>query len=365
MSYRLYDEVVAFLRTPQAAGLKPADRSVLLLVAGRANDKTREAWGRTHDEHGAALDPHDERRWDLAELAGLQPTGLRTALQRLSRAGVELRVAVGKDARGAPVYAYRGTRTTYRLPELVPAREAAATTKADAVASPTTPKGNTVAAPWGRKGDATASQGDATVSPQRSEGSRDKSSSPRPCGALAAFVAEHAATDDEMATLTEKINKEHRPRKPAAYLATMAASGDLAVALTGLRAQAARDRERAELNAWRAWAAEQPDCPDRIPGGNLARPDTGRLLCPTCQLRATHPAPASTAHREPALTLIPGNPDAAGGPTGIWPVAVPDNQPPSTAAVARAAASAAIRAAQERQAARATNRRTRQEAVTA
>lgn len=111
MSWRLVAEVVAFLKTPEAAPLKPADRAVLLLVAQRAPDDSREAWQRQGDVD-------DVRRWDLGELSGLGERGLRHALERIADTGFELRVAIGKDGRGKVMYARRGVQTTFRLPEL-------------------------------------------------------------------------------------------------------------------------------------------------------------------------------------------------------------------------------------------------------
>ncbi|MEV2238689.1 MarR family winged helix-turn-helix transcriptional regulator [Micromonospora sp. NPDC049891] len=104
MGFKLVNEVKAWLpRAPHT--IKAPERLALWAIAERANDGTREAW--------------PSPTWDLAALLGIQPNGLSRVLQRLGDAGYEVRVQRGTDARGRPVYAYRGAQTTYRLPVLI------------------------------------------------------------------------------------------------------------------------------------------------------------------------------------------------------------------------------------------------------
>lgn len=105
MAIKLIAEVISYLKRDN--DLKPAERLVLLLIAERANEQSREAWS------GGADD------WQLGQLARLSPTGLRDVLQRLAQRGLEVRMALGKDAKGRPVFAVWNRQTTYRLPILL------------------------------------------------------------------------------------------------------------------------------------------------------------------------------------------------------------------------------------------------------
>jgi len=60
------------------------------------------------------------------------------------------------------------------------------------------------------------------------------------------------------------------------------------VLLEKLRAE----RGRADVAEWLAWADTQRQChPEhQIPGGDLIRPDTGKLRCPMCQRQAERAA---------------------------------------------------------------------------
>lgn len=127
--------------------LTPAELVVLIVIAERANVRTRMAFQST--------DPA-RKRWVLAERARLSTTGLRTVLQRLAARGIEVRVARGKDASGRLVFAHRGAQTTYQLPRF----------------------GDALTSPFPEKGDALTSDGDVLTSPNSEKG--DALTSPYP-----------------------------------------------------------------------------------------------------------------------------------------------------------------------------------------
>jgi hypothetical protein len=84
------------------AGCTPSERLVALELADRARDGTRQAW--------PTMD-------DLVRWTGLKNAkSVGQALKGLADKGWELRVSVGVDGHGRPVYAFRGHRTTYRIP---------------------------------------------------------------------------------------------------------------------------------------------------------------------------------------------------------------------------------------------------------
>ena len=97
MGYRLYRHVLDHA----PAELTSGERLVLLVIADDANDNTRIGWP------GVDLIMHR---------SGLGETGVKRALGRLAERGLEARVPIAEDAKGRPIFAVRGRRTTYRVP---------------------------------------------------------------------------------------------------------------------------------------------------------------------------------------------------------------------------------------------------------
>ena len=151
MSGRLVGEVVDWLQTPPAEGLTMAERMVLLVIAERAHEKTREMWRHRIDDRSLY-----ER---IRAAAGLSDRGLSAALKRLRERGLEVCVPIGTDRRGRPLYAARGRSMRFRLPPLpaaVTLPEPVENTPADPVDNPaqTGPpgeKGRTLVRPNARK----------------------------------------------------------------------------------------------------------------------------------------------------------------------------------------------------------------------
>src|SRR5690606_29554617 len=103
MGYELYRHVLG-----HAPGeLDAAARLVLAVIADDANEKTRRSY------LGMDL---------LAHRTGLLPDSIGKALRRLAKADIEIRVPVGADKNGKPVFAMRGHRTVYLIP-VFPERE--------------------------------------------------------------------------------------------------------------------------------------------------------------------------------------------------------------------------------------------------
>lgn len=87
--------------------LTPAQRLVLVVIAERAYDDTREAWPGGSDKWGLEV---------IARRTGLKPDSVRKAIQQMARKGVEVRVPIKMGADGRPVYAHEGQQTTFRIP---------------------------------------------------------------------------------------------------------------------------------------------------------------------------------------------------------------------------------------------------------
>lgn len=110
MSGRLVGEVVGWLQTEPAAGLTLAERTILLVVAERSHEVTREMWRHRID---------DVTLYERIRAAtGLGKDGLTKAFGRLAARGLEVRVPIGEGEDGRPVYARRGVAMKFRLPEL-------------------------------------------------------------------------------------------------------------------------------------------------------------------------------------------------------------------------------------------------------
>lgn len=110
MSGRLVGEVVDWLQTPPADDLTMAEAAVLLVIAERAHDKTREMWRHRIDDHSLF-----ER---IRRVTRQTDAGLSKTLQRLARRGLECRVPIAAGSDGRPVYAAKGKSMRFRLPEL-------------------------------------------------------------------------------------------------------------------------------------------------------------------------------------------------------------------------------------------------------
>ena len=110
MSGRLVGEVIDWLQTPPAEGLTMAEAAVLMVIAERAHDKTREMWRHRIDDRSLY-----ER---IKAVTRQSDAGLTKTLQRLAARGLECRVPIATGKDGRPVYAARGKSMRFRLPEL-------------------------------------------------------------------------------------------------------------------------------------------------------------------------------------------------------------------------------------------------------
>lgn len=229
--------------------LTPAERLVLVVLAESANDTTREAW------------PGMEA---LTRRSGLTERGVRAALTRLAKRGHEVRVALGKDKNGRPVYSCPGKRTTYRLPRF------------DYGGNVVPPYGGTVVPPsdpeWRHPGAGMAApqrpNGGTPVPPFPQEPSKNRQQ------------RNGAPSDDEKADVLAEI----RRRKPGATdgLIRHIYREDGPAILAEIREQSGRQR----IADWIASLATMPPCDHGFAGGDQLRPDTGKPQCALC--RAEH-----------------------------------------------------------------------------
>lgn len=93
------------------ADLTPAELVVLLVIAERSQATDRLLNGRAVRARECFPDREAMRRE-----CRLSEAALSRALQRLRDRGLEVRVPIGKDRTGQPLFARSGQRSTYRLP---------------------------------------------------------------------------------------------------------------------------------------------------------------------------------------------------------------------------------------------------------
>ncbi len=206
--------------------LSTAEAMVLTVIAYHAQLEHRRCWM-----------PAEE----MQARTRLSATGLRQAMQRLAKRGLECRVARGVTKAGEPVYAYRGRTTTYRLPAFpVPdgcgclrgssrprgegdALEAVGAQNGDASHE----KGDALEAVGAQNGDASHEKGDAQPPASIHKGDAQASPSPRKGDASQEKgdvselerrrlgVAQYERTKDPVGT-TEVTTGRARPRTATA-----------------------------------------------------------------------------------------------------------------------------------------------------
>ncbi|MGC1211271.1 MAG: helix-turn-helix domain-containing protein [Micromonospora sp.] len=224
--------------------LTAAERLLLVVIAESANDATREGW------------PGMEV---LTRRTGLKERGVRAALVRLAERGHEVRLPLGKDKHGRPVYSCHGKRTTYRIPRFA---------KDGTVVPPYT---GTVVPPSEPE---RRHHGAGKAAPQRQEGGttvppfpQEPSKNPQ----------QRRASDDERAEVLAEI----RRRKPDASEALInhIFRQDGAAILAEIREQSGRQR----LREWIESLRDLPPCPHGFAGGDQRRPDNHQPQCAMCR----------------------------------------------------------------------------------
>jgi hypothetical protein len=99
------------------AELTPSERLLLVVIAEKANEQTRMSW--------PGMDT-------LTQRTGLGERRVRQMLADLAARGYEVRVPIGVDRHGMPVFATKGHQSVYRVPAFRQRRTHTAALKGDA-----------------------------------------------------------------------------------------------------------------------------------------------------------------------------------------------------------------------------------------
>ena len=118
--------------------------ALLLILANMAQDEDR-VEGSRHIAARTCFPGIDY----LAELMRMGPDGVRKVLRKVEDRGLRVRVSVGVDKSGRPVYAAKGHATVYRIPEL---------SKGGTTVPPLNSKGETTGRAMDSKGGTTGLQ---------------------------------------------------------------------------------------------------------------------------------------------------------------------------------------------------------------
>lgn len=135
MSGRLVGETVGWLTTPAAQDVTLAERTVLLIVAERAHERTRIML-----RHRTDREPLIDRIAKAAKLD--KKNGLKRTFRLLAARGLEVRVEIGEDRNGLPIFAREGISMGFRLPEFPPGFDCELPVSGGAEVTPSDPVDN-------------------------------------------------------------------------------------------------------------------------------------------------------------------------------------------------------------------------------
>lgn len=198
--------------------LTSAERLVLLEIADLAGDRTRVA----------RFGPDD-----VAVHVDMTAEAVRKHVQRISRKGIEIRIPLGTDKNGNPIYAHEGKQTNYRIPPMAP-REGGQTVQAlgvERVDNPSAEGGQTVQ-PTGWTDCPERMDRPSTPSPQFSSKNTQSLSQPAmPADMLAALGVEERERDG----LIQRIEQQNTVHSPGWWIKAWG-NGTLADCLKRARA---------------------------------------------------------------------------------------------------------------------------------
>jgi len=268
MGYELYRHVL----NHAPAELDPTARAVLAVIADDANERTR-----------ISRIPMDL----LMHRSGVTTRdALKKVFQRIARAGYEIRIPVGTDTLGRPIYAMRGRATQYRIP-VFPERDvphhprmggtrSPLTNELEGTGSPLTdgmggtespiggtesPIGGTDSPPLSSDLNPSSSSADRSQATDSTSHGTKRRTSPE-----VLIVDECGATPEEAAALVDHIRRQGEARRSlSGYVRHLVANGDMAERLRSLRAARAVPTSRHPADEHRCGLHGTP-----MPGGTCS-----------------------------------------------------------------------------------------------
>lgn len=245
--------LIAEVRKHAPPGLDRAERLVLLLIAEDARDSTRVSrCGREA----------------LLRGTGLGPRGLRYVFERLAAHGLEVRVPIGTDRAGRPLYAVPGVQSTYRVPVFSAAKgELESLLKGELEVRQ--------ADPQTRQAEPHVRQADPEIPPSRQPSAVRQQ---RPQRHIALIMKSTGATAVEAEAVAAAVDAEKHPANLSGFLRRLAADGELGDWLVRVRAERGQAAAAADQAEHRARIRREPWCEHGVPGGHLVSP-AGWVAC--------------------------------------------------------------------------------------
>lgn len=243
--------------------LTAAELLVLIAIAEEANDLTREAWP------GMAK---------LARRVRMAPVSVRHVFDRLRDRKLEIRVPIGIDHSGMPVFAGRGRRTVYRIPAFSMTNRGPAQDPYVPDSRPAQDPNRPDSRPAQDPNKSVRGPGEDTYRPFRGPGE-----DPLPLSkelllqqqASKIVTSSTDADEVEARAVVAAVVAEKRPANLVGFLTTLARAGELPEWVERIRARAGR----AGRDEWLAQLDGQPECEHGYHGGHVPDGD-GWVRCP-------------------------------------------------------------------------------------
>ncbi|MBV2366957.1 hypothetical protein [Streptomonospora nanhaiensis] len=232
MGYQLYRHVL----NHAPADLTKEERLLLLAIADDAHERTRVS------SPGRGLLEH----W-----TGMGDQAIKKALRKLAERGWEIRIPIAKRADGSPVYAVRGRRSTYRVPEFPPRPDHPLPVFRDPQSDEQSRSPETAnETEWGSfengmgvSGDPPSPQSPNTPppaprerTPSRAPGRRPRRTDKKDTRTPVEIVMDATgATETEAEAVIARLQDEHQIKSLTGFLRHTADNGDLAGALAAHR----------------------------------------------------------------------------------------------------------------------------------
>ena len=240
--------------------LDRAERLVLIAIAEKARDSTRlSQCGREF----------------LLRRSGLGPRGLRKVFERLAAHGWEVRVPIGIDRLGRPLYAVPGVQSTYRVPAFLRGKgELEDPDKGELEDRQAVPE-DRQAVPEDRQA---VPEDPPVPHPSSLKQQHARKRATRQPDHLRMIMDRVGASAEEAAAVAAAVDAEKHPDNLPGFLRRLAADGELGDWLARVRVERGRAAAAADEAEHRARIRGEPWCEHGHAGGHIPSP-AGWVSC--------------------------------------------------------------------------------------
>lgn len=272
MGYKLRREVRDALPPGK---LTAAERLLILEIADNANDDTRRAY---------------PGREELARLTDLAELSVPAMLTRIAEKWIDVRVPIGKDSKGRPVYGRQGHRTVFEFPDDLTRSDDGQTLEPSRVDDHQTnvrPASNQTfdaqqqkvrrsSTPSPQIPSGISSSRSRTVALPRADAKQRQQPNP-----IQTILDHTDATEADAQGLVDHLTNDPDVKTVAGFVRKLAQDGDLQRRLDQWRATGNEQRKKKRdiyRSVLRLAVLDQPECRHGFRGGHLAL-DDGWMSC--------------------------------------------------------------------------------------